>query len=429
MERINYGSWKIAVPMSVLLSFLGMTTGNVDFFIAALIPVIVLFMSYLARTPDPDQVELERTIEDKAPNPGNEVEVKLAVKNTGRKTLTDVRVVDNVPDELKVTSGSPRASVPLTPGSEAEISYSVIARRGSHVFGDANIELRGGGQHAEVGEKQVKGDEMIECKTELKDIVLRDSTDQQSGDIVTSKGGSGIEFHSLRDYKSGDPPSRVEWKHLAKTGELAAKNFREERTGNIILVIDARKVSDRKADEGHPTGTEVSAYAAKRVFKSLKKSRHRPGVAVLGVENEEIEVTTDSSTIPYIKPSRSRDKEKKVDDLIREVHKAEKKSEADLKSRLYKMLPPNSQVVFFTPLLDDELESVVQILDNHGFPSIVFSPDVTYGENYASRLERVRRNLRIRDVKSFSPVIDWDIRRPISIQVSKAVKEIYARDI
>jgi len=429
LKKTSYGSWKLAAPLAVVLAFTGLLTGYVEFFVAAIIPSIILMFSYMSRTPEPGSVAVERIIEDEAPSPGQEVKITLKVKNEGSITFTDLRVVDSVPEELKVQNGSPRASLAISPGSEKELSYTVIARRGSHVFEKVKTEIRGGGRKAVIQDCEASGDQKIECKTQLEDIILRDKTDEQIGDIVTSRGGSGIEFHSLRDYKGSDPLSRVEWKHLAKTGNLATKNFKEERSANIILVIDAREVSNRKAEKGHPTGTDLSAYAAKRAYSALLKSRHKPGIAILGVNNSDIDVTTNSALIPYIKPGRSRTKRRKVDKVLTQVQKADKKNEADLKSKLYKMLPPNAQVIFFTPLLDDRLTNAMKILDRHGYPGIVVSPDVTYSDTPASRLEKIRRDIRLKDVRSYAPVVDWDINQPMSIQVSKALRRVYARDI
>lgn len=429
MMEVSYGTWKLTAPVALILAFLGLLTGAVEFFVAAMIPALLVLMSAVSRTPDTGSLVIERSIADRAPSPGEEVEVRLTVRNEGRSTFTDLRVIDSVPADLRVSQGSPRASVAVAPGSERTISYSVIARRGSHVFDTARLEARGGGRTGLRGEIEVQGDDRIACTTELEEVLLRDETRSQVGDIVTSSGGSGIEFHSLREYKASDPPSRVEWKHLAKTGELATKNFREERAGNVVLVIDARAVSDRKAAMGHPTGTDLDVYAAERVYSHLLKSRHSAGIAVLGVRPEDIDVTMDSAMMPYIAPGRSREKRRKVEQILKEVQQAEKIDEDGILERLYGMLPPDAQVVFFTPLLEDGLADTLKALDRHGYPSTVVSPDVTYGDGPASRLARVQRELRMKEVRKAAPVIDWDIDRPMSIQVSNALRRIYARDI
>jgi len=430
MTQVQYSSWRLAAPLSIVLAALGILTGFIEFFVAALIPVMMVLVGYLGRTPDPDQVQLERDIEDTAPSPGQEVTVTLTVHNTGSTTYTDLRVIDAVPDDLKVANGSPRASVAVPPGSDRTITYTVVARRGSHVFGGVSLEDRGGGRDAVITETVATGDDQIACTTELEELLLRDATEQQVGDIVTDSGGSGIEFHSLRDYRSTDPPSRVEWKHLAKTGELATTNFREERVGDIVLVVDARPVADRKAEEGHPTGVALSSYAAKRAYTNIVKSRHRVGLVVLGVDPAELDVTSDSTQLPYIRPGTSTTTRHTIEEMLREVQKVDSTGvDAELRSTLYRILPPDSQVLLFTPLLDDGLPDAVTVLDRHGHPSTVVSPDITYGDTPGARLEGVRRDLRMTALRGVAPVIDWDITRPMAIQVSEALRRIYARDI
>jgi len=427
--RLRYGSWTYAVPSIVALSFIGMVSGRIEFFVASIIPALLLFFSSFSREPEQEDLEVERKISDEAPSPGQEVKIELEVKNTGGTTMTDLRLLDGVPEGLKVTDGSPRASLAVTPGNTKFFSYRLVARRGSYVFDELKAEFRGGGPNSKGFELEASGDEKIQCRTELQEVALRDETESQTGDLVTSEGGSGIEFHSLRDYKSSDPLSRVEWKHLAKTGDLATKNFREERSGKIIMLVDARKVSDRKAEKGHPTAVDLSSYASRRVLQSLMKSMHRPGLVVPGVDYSDMTETTDSHLLPFIRPGTSRKTIQKIEQTLTDIQKAEKKNEEDLKSVLYQVLPPDCQLVVFTPLLDDELLSAIKVLDRHGFSSTVVSPDVTYSDKPGARLASIKRDLRINELRKIAPVIDWDVTEPMSIQVSKALRTIYKREL
>jgi uncharacterized repeat protein (TIGR01451 family) len=429
MEVREYGAYSISTPLVVILAIAGVLTGSTAFLVAATIPLVFLLLTSISSVPDQENISVKRSIGEEAPSPGQEVEVTVEVKNNGRRTLTDLRLIDEVPEGLKVSEGSPRSSVAVTPGSAAEFSYSVVARRGSYVFGDIKAEFRSRGTKAGFTALEPEGDDLIECKTGLEETVLRDRTEGKVGDIVTSQGGSGIEFHSLRDYKSSDPLARVEWRHLAKTGELATKNFKEERSGKIVLMLDARTVSNRKAEKGHPTGVDLSAYAAERTFKALLKSRHKPGLGVLGVDPEDLGTGTESPKMPYVQPGRGRKTRRKIEQILEEVRNTEKGGEDKLESKLYEVLPPNSQIIFFSPLLDDRLEETLKILDSHGFPSIVVSPDITYSDDPASRMHSITRDLRLKQIRKVAPVVDWDISQPMSIQVSKALRRIYGNDL
>lgn len=414
--------------MIVILVFLGIITGFREFVLAAIIPSIIIVLNQVSRTPKTDDLEIERKIETGRPNPGQKIKIKLKIRNNGSRTLKELRIVDLVPDSLKVVSGSPRGSISLTSGSSKTLEYSVIARRGNHVFKGARIEIPSGPKSI-IEEKSVEGSEEIECKTELSEIALRDRTIEMVGDIKTRQGGSGIEFHSLRDYESRDPMSRVEWRHLAKTGELATKKFREEKTGNIILVIDFRKISDKKPVKGVPTGSELSAYAAKGVYKALKESRHNPGIVVAGINVEELEVHSDSSKIPYIKPGQEKEKEQRAERLIKSIQQAERTEESDLRNKLYELAPPNTQFIFFSPLLDSRLVQGIEILEQHGHPSMVVSPDITVGGTMAADLMSLKRGKNIKEVEKSNPVVDWDPRDPMNLEVPKILKKAYIRDV
>lgn len=430
MENRDYGRYALATPFTAALAFLGLATGSIAFFIAASIPPLYILLSSISRTTSPENIKMDRKIENEAPSPGQKVKITVEAENKGRTTATDLRVIDSVPEGLKVQKGSPRASLSVTPGSKASFSYEVVARRGRYTFNSPKVEIRGRGNKAVYDEREVIGDQILECKTGLEKVVLRDKTDSKVGDITTSEGGEGLEFHSLRDYKNSDPLSRVEWRQLAKTGELATKKFREERSGRIILVVDARPVSDVKAEKGHPSAVDLSAYAAERTFSALLKSRHKIGLAVLGERPEDFPEITESPHLPYVKPGRGSKTRRKIKQMLKEARKDEDKvEETDLDTELYNILPPNSQVVFFTPLMDDKLISTLKVLNSHNFPPIVVSPDVTYSDDPASRLESIRRDIGLKKARKHAPVIDWNINQPMSIQISKALRRIYGGDL
>ncbi len=53
-------------------------------------------------------LQATRSVSDAQPTPGEPVAVELTLTNTGSSSLTDVRVIDGVPEELPVVEGSPR---------------------------------------------------------------------------------------------------------------------------------------------------------------------------------------------------------------------------------------------------------------------------------------------------------------------------------
>ncbi|MFC7196382.1 hypothetical protein ACFQL4_19980 [Halosimplex aquaticum] len=64
--------------------------------------------------------------------PGEVVEVTVTVENTGGSFVPDLRLVDRVPGNMRVVSGTPRLATALGSGDTATFTYQVVAERGTH---------------------------------------------------------------------------------------------------------------------------------------------------------------------------------------------------------------------------------------------------------------------------------------------------------
>ncbi|MFB6203501.1 MAG: DUF58 domain-containing protein [Candidatus Nanohaloarchaea archaeon] len=433
-EAVRNRSWRPAVPLMLVLAALGVATGSTPLIVAAVIPFTFLVYGALSSPPSGEDLEVSRSLETGKPSPGQEIEVTLRLRNTGGRTIPDARVIDGVPEDLAVVDGSPRGSVALRPDGETEITYRVLAKRGEHFFGPAEVELRSlSGGSSRTCEKDVSGEEEMNCFVGLHELPLRDETVEYSGEISTAEGGSGVEFHSVREYRPADPLNRIDWNHLAKDDELNTVNFREQHSARIVLLVDARDVSDRRPVVGHPTGTDLSVYAAERMFDAVQETRHQAGVAVLGMEDHDFseDQVHSAYSVPWVKPG-GRSSREKTENLLQEIYGAEKTgggSGEEYAQELYGMLPPDSQVVLFSPLLDDELIDTVKVLNSNGHKVTVVSPAMATGGTIGQDLESLERELRLDDLRRFSPVIDWDIETPLQLTVVHALKTVFRREV
>ncbi|PIE01192.1 MAG: DUF58 domain-containing protein [Acidobacteria bacterium] len=62
--------------------------------------------------------------------------------------------------------------------------------------------------------------------------------------------GQGREFEKLRYYLPGDSYGDIHWKASAKRNSLVTKEFRTEQTQEIYVVLDASRLSARRAESG-----------------------------------------------------------------------------------------------------------------------------------------------------------------------------------
>jgi uncharacterized protein (DUF58 family) len=58
------------------------------------------------------------------------------------------------------------------------------------------------------------------------------------GEEPTRRAGWGHELLGLRDYRQGDDPRRIHWKHSAKTGNLVYQEHETEESRRLLILLD-----------------------------------------------------------------------------------------------------------------------------------------------------------------------------------------------
>nr|WP_305882918.1 DUF58 domain-containing protein [Halobellus rarus] len=361
--------------------------------------------AWFGDAPEPS-LSVERRVEDDSPDPESTVDVSLTVRNTGTRTLSDLRFVDGVPPGLTVTDGSPRLGTALRPGASVTFSYAVEAVRGSHTWEPLTVVARNpaGGRERKI---EIDPDERttLSCTPPLEatdDLPLRGLTTPYAGRVATDVVGAGLEFASTRAYRRGDPLSRIDWNRYAGTGKLSTVEFRQERAAAVVLLIDARDVAYVAADPEHRHAVERSVDAARRAFASLLDTGDRVGIAAL------------SPVDCWLPPGAGRDHRSRARELLAS-HPAlapappeQPHSTARDVQRLRRRLPADAQVLFFSPLVDDHAMEAARRLDAYGHPVTVVSPDATTDGSLGRRIARLERRNRLIGLRRAGVrVVDW----------------------
>jgi uncharacterized repeat protein (TIGR01451 family) len=268
-----------AVAAAVVAAAVGTITGSAVALLVALVGVGYALYARVAALPDA-ALRVERRVTPRSPAPGEAVTVRLAVHNDGPDAVADLRVVDGVPPALGVVSGTARRAVALRPGETATVEYDLRAKRGEHAFGPATLVTRSvGGTRERVARRGPST--RLACARLVDGVPLRSRALRRAGRLAVDAGGSGVEFHATRDYRPGDPMRRVDWKRLARAGELTTVEFREERAATVVLVVDARSEADVAPDPASPGAVDLCTYAAGLTYETLAAEGHRVGLAVL----------------------------------------------------------------------------------------------------------------------------------------------------
>ncbi|MUV61934.1 DUF58 domain-containing protein, partial [Halobacterium sp. CBA1126] len=283
---------------ALALAGAGALSGRSALFVAAVIPLAFVLYGALSVPRGDEAVRATREFDAESPLPGDRVTVELTVENASDRALSDVRVADGVPADLRVVEGSPDAALALPADGTATIEYTVVADRGRFRFDAPTVGVRGASAtNARTVDPDVAGAVDLDFRVSVADVPLGRQTTAHAGTLPTDSGGPGIEFHSTREYQRGDPASRINWRRYAKTGELTTVNYRERRAAAVVLAVDAREASDATAREGTPSGSSLSAYAAARAVEPLETAGHSVGLAVFGVDDP-VTVGSDPAWVP-----------------------------------------------------------------------------------------------------------------------------------
>ncbi|UOO96192.1 DUF58 domain-containing protein [Halococcus dombrowskii] len=373
-----------------------------------LVGVVGIVFAGFARAAQPPTVDLsiERSVSDAEPASEQEVTVTVTIENTGDSFLSDLRIIDGVPPALAVESGSPRLATALRPGETTTFSYDVSAARGRHAFEPAFAIARDASGAVERRHEVVAIDETpITCVPALDaqvTIGLRQQTIGQPGRVLTDIGGSGVAFHTTREYRPGDPLSRIDWNRKAKTGDLSTVDFREERAAAVVLLVDAREGSYRAPDGDRDSAVERSVAASGALYAALTDAENPVGIAALAPES------------CWLAPGLGASHRARARELLA-THPALAPTPPDEPffpsirlRRLRRRLPSEAQLVVCSPLCDDYIVGLLQRLDASGHRVTVLSPDPTSDETPGQRVARTERALRLSTLRAAGiPVVDW----------------------
>jgi len=460
--------WSVGIGTALALVGSGLLLTQTVLVVGAVIPLVYLLHGVLSTVPSDVDLSAEREFESAGVTPGSELTVTLTVENTGTDVLPDLRLVDGVPEELTVVAGSPRIGVALSAGDCASTTYTVGLERGRYEFDDPVVRLRSlAGTDERTVTVPADGERTVACADAVSQPSLADAALGQAGTVAAQTGGAGLEFYATRKYHPGDPMNRIDWHHVAKTGEFVTIQYRRERAVRTVVVVDCRPCARVSYEIGTPTGAAMAAYAGERLFQSLESAGVFTNLTAVGLDDEMAHLT-DADGLPWLHPGA--DRERSPSTLFRAIHEIadrhpgrnegegptrqsqEKAHESgqtayraaqtdhwtatpradggDTRERpewtekLLARLPAETQVILCSPVADDWPVAFARELTDR--ECVVVSPDVTAGSSYGQRIRAINRRRRLQRLNHHgAKTADWPIDQSIEGTLERALPELF----
>lgn len=425
-ERIP--RWRAVLGSALVLAGAGVMLSTPELVIGAIIPIgYITFSAITSARPVESDLDITRTISPKPAPPGREVEVTLQITNTSSRPIVDLRVTDCVPPELPVTNGTPKAAFGLRGGGSTTISYSVRARYGTYLFDGINVQTRSmSGASLYSSTLNAEGDQTIETSIVASEWPRQEQTVAFTGMQPSDSGGEGIEFHTTRQYRPGDPVNRIDWRRYAKEGELTTINYRKNESVEVLVLLDLRPPNDVAASNDSATGSELTVYTAAEAVHGIYAAKQGVGLATIGVDDPS------SADHPYIiSPSHGTDVLPRLHRALEHIaecttptadYTLSKGSQQDIKS-IRRSLDSQTQLLIITPLLDDFPLSIIRELRVAGHSVNVFSPDVTTTDSPGKTVARSDRALRLTQARELAnTVVNWNPNNSLRAELERVMK-------
>lgn len=413
------GRWEAGVAATLLLAVVGLLNREGTLLVASAIPLAYVAYGSLSGVQSPDSLEVVRRVEPSPAPPGRPVTVELTLANRGESPVADLRVVDAVPESLAVVDGTPRAGTTLDAGESHTVEYVVVPRRGDYAFGSPRLRIRGVGAGALADVRPaVDGDDRLVCRLDAGAPPLEDHGTEFVGTLTADRPGRGLEFHSTREYRRGDPAAGIDWRHYAKRGTLTSVNYARQVAATVVLVVDARPVARVVAGPGRPTALELSAYAATQALSDLLRGGHDVGLAVLGLRGDGPE------GLYWLPAGGGPGQRARAVDRLATAIDAEEEPARDVDAQVHQVVElvrPGAQVVLLTPALDDAPVEAIEAWSAFDYPLGVLSPDVLSANTLGGQFEGIRRRTRLaRCQAAGARTIDWRRGTPLPVVLEHA---------
>jgi uncharacterized protein (DUF58 family) len=221
---------------------------------------------------------------------GDPLVVDYALENGRRwETALALFIEDSLTPADRTVPGAttitPRVFFPRVPGQERVRRQWECAspRRGRYRFRDLDIGTRSPFGIVEHRVTIPLADELLVYPrvgqlTRRWFLVPRQATENRRGQRH-DRSAQQIEYHGLRDYRSGDSPRWIHWRTSARRGELMVKEFEQQNDQDLAILVDPWLPRSKATYEQREAVEQVISFAA---TVCLETCRHHGRRLVLG---------------------------------------------------------------------------------------------------------------------------------------------------
>lgn len=386
--------------------------------------LIVYLGAGLIFSPEPIQLQTKREISPERVSPGSLVDIKLTIKNKGSH-LEELLLEDKLPPQLEVVTGVTSLLTEIGENEKVEISYQVRGNRGIYYF--EGVQATANDRFDLFRRSNLtpaQGSIFIMPQiSKIRRVAIRPrQTRVYSGSVPARLGGPGVEFFGVREYRSGDSLQRINWRASARHAEaLFSNEFVQERVTDVGLILDARERSDIRTPGGTLFEYQITATAA--LTDTLINDGNRVGLLVYG------------NFLDWTYPRYGKVQRERIFQALARAQTGDSLVFEKLENLPAQMFPSHSQLILFSPLLDDDVPILIK-LRARGYQVMVISPNpidfqrrsmpIIRETELGARLANIERKLLFNELRQAGIIVlDWDVSVPFGQAMQSALSRLW----
>ncbi len=404
-----------AVAMAALLG--GLALRSWPLVLLSLPPLVFLALGSLD-APSRPRILATRVLDRDRLSVGTGAEVRVHVTNQG-PALGLVELLDVLPPELVVVRGTNHTIVALAAGETMDLVYEVQPTlKGDYALGPFRARsldpLGLGAEDATlVAPSKVVVAPAMESLAHAQLGPRR--TRPWFGHVPSRHIGVGSEFWGIREYVSGDDMRRINWKATARYDVLFSNEYQGERSGDVVIILDAR----RESAVGTTTvnAVEIGVRAALGVAEHVLASKNRVGLIV------------QRDVLDWVPPAFGRKQLYRILDHLVHVRAGGEWPFSFVTWVLTRYFPRDALVVLISPLTDRMSLEAVTNLSAQGYDVTILSPSPLEIERQflppsveadtAYRILLMERENLIAALRRVAVVVDWDPTTPLALPLRR----------
>lgn len=404
--RTPTSSW--LTTAAVLILIISLFTGS-WLLLSLLLPILALIAVSVSTAARPFGITISRQLDAIRLPEGELIEVRLTIDNDGAR-IPLLEVYDVLPREMVVEEGSDHIVTRVPANGTVNVVYKARGtRKGRYRIGPTVLRTWNSFRTS-YEERILTSNEVVTVIPGGEDIrrikISPRKTRMWFGQIRSRRAGIGTDFWGIKEYHAGDELRKINWKSSARFEKLFVNQYEGERSGDAVIILDARIESD--VEVGRKSTVESGIRAAVSVAAKILESRNRAGLII------------QRDVLDWVYPAYGRKQLFRIVDALVQVRPGGRWPFEHVTWVISRFFPTHSQVIMITPLIDKKAVDCVVDLCARGHDVLIISPSPLQEgtksgpERVAQAILKMERDNTIRNLRRYASVVDWNTSKPLA---------------